>query len=251
MIRTIRSRQLVERLLGGVAGLHRRGVGGRGLGPGLLGLLELLVGLLGRRLELGEPAAELVDLRLELEAAGLELLDRLARLGRAPTRSRRPSPAPRPAPPRPPRACALPRRRRRRYDVQLGRARAPRPRSGWPRSPSASGTATAAATSTASTPVDDSAAVSSPLRTARAHSGSSIAAVSVASTWSATAWVTLTPSSFGQRPGLLGHRRGQLPPLLGQRPQLRAVHPLLGLAQRRARRRSPAPPARPRGVRTG
>ena len=38
--------------------------------------------------------------------------------------------------------------------------------------------------------------MSSPLRTAFAHSGSSIAAVSVASTWSATAWVTLTPSSL-------------------------------------------------------
>ncbi len=40
-----------------------------------------------------------------------------------------------------------------------------------------------------------SAATSSPLRTAAAAPSSTIAAVRVASTWSATAWVTLTPSS--------------------------------------------------------
>ena len=60
--------------------------------------------------------------------------------------------------------------------------------------PSASGSARAAASSaspTASTPVVCSGATSSPLRTARPHSASTIAAVSVASTWSATAWVTL------------------------------------------------------------
>ena len=61
--------------------------------------------------------------------------------------------------------------------------------------PSASGTARAGATSTSPTPVAASAATSSPLRTAWAAPSSTIAAVSVASTWSATAWVTLTPSA--------------------------------------------------------
>ena len=160
---------------------------------GLLGLGQLLVGLLGLRLQLGELAAELVDLRLELEAAGLELLGRLAVACAAPLGLVDRLLAPRPAPPRPPRApraaSSSPVRRAARA------ARAPRAAVGVAANPSASGSATAAATSTASTPVDDSAAVSSPLRTARAHSGSTIAAVSVASTWSATAWVTFTPSS--------------------------------------------------------
>ena len=60
--------------------------------------------------------------------------------------------------------------------------------------PSASGVATAADRSTSSTPVAARAVTSSPLRTASAHRSSTIAAVSVASTWSATAGVTRTPS---------------------------------------------------------
>jgi len=65
--------------------------------------------------------------------------------------------------------------------------------------PSASGSATAPATSAGSRPVVARAATSIPLRTARAHSASTIAAVSVASTWSATASVTLVPSSRAVR----------------------------------------------------
>ncbi len=41
-----------------------------------------------------------------------------------------------------------------------------------------------------------SAATSSPLRTASPQRSETIAAVKVASTWSATAWVTFTPSSW-------------------------------------------------------
>ena len=65
--------------------------------------------------------------------------------------------------------------------------------------PSASGVATAAARSTSSTPVADSAVSSWPLRTACAQPSSIIAAVSVASIWSATAEVTLVPRSPASR----------------------------------------------------
>ena len=44
-----------------------------GLRPDVLGVGELLVDLLGLRLELGQPAPELVDLGLELHAARLEV----------------------------------------------------------------------------------------------------------------------------------------------------------------------------------
>ena len=67
--------------------------------------------------------------------------------------------------------------------------------------PSASGSATAAPAADSPTPVLDRCATSSPLRSALAQSGSSIAAVSVASTWSATDWVTLVPSDAGDARG--------------------------------------------------
>ena len=145
------------------------------------------------RLELGDLAPELVELGLELHAAGLEVGDVLAR--------RRPAPrTPRPAGPRPPRAPARPRRGP--SGPPPGRVRRaaraapglPRRRGGWPRIRAPPGVATAPATSASSTPVLARAVTSRPLRTARAHSSSTMAAVRVASTWSATAWVTFTPS---------------------------------------------------------
>ena len=110
--------------------------------------VELLVGLLGRRLELGEPAPELVDLRLELQAARLELLDRLA--GGRPAscsaspagllglgqRLPRPPRGARASPSSPGTTCSS--------GGAGGSGRGRR----RPRSPSASGSATAAATST-------------------------------------------------------------------------------------------------------
>ncbi len=120
--------------------------------------------------------------------------------GRRPPCRRRPVPrTPRPVGPLPPPAPARPgcapsgpppgRVRR------AGRAASPaRPR-GLAANPSASGVATAPATSASPIPVLARAVTSRPLRTARAHSSSTMAAVSVASTWSATACVTFTPSS--------------------------------------------------------
>ncbi len=55
----------------------------------------------------------------------------------------------------------------------------------------------------------------------------------------------------GQRPRLAGHRRRELPPLLGERPQLRAVHALLRVAQRRPDRQHLLDLRRPRGVPAG
>ena len=64
-----------EGLAGGVAGPGGVGVGLLGLGLGVLGLGQLVVGLLGARLALREAAAQLVDLRLQLQALRPELLD--------------------------------------------------------------------------------------------------------------------------------------------------------------------------------
>ena len=89
--------------------------------------------------------------------------------------------------------------------------------------PSASGSASAGAGSTASTPVLVSAATSSPLRTARAQPSSTMAAVSVASTWSETAGVTFCPSPAATAAGPGGHRGGELAALAGERPELLAV----------------------------
>ena len=63
-----------------------------------------------------------------------------------------------------------------------------------------------------------------------------MAAVRVASTWSATAGVTSDPSLAGERPRAGGDGRGELSPLPGQRPQLLAVEAGLRLAQRGAHR---------------
>ena len=179
-------RRLALRLVDGLLrlGLHR------------LGLAELVVDLLDLGLERGDPAAELVDLRLELQRLRAELLHGPPRrpvllLGLARAR-----PGPRPAARR--RPCAPSRRRRDRVRrVSWGRCVGSGAAAGRAVAlkPSASGSATAPLRSRSPSPVAASDVTSSPLRTAFAASGSSIAAVRVASIWSPTDSVVFTPSS--------------------------------------------------------
>ena len=120
------------------------------------------------------------------------------------------------------------------YDVQVRpRRRLRRPRAGALK-PSASGTATARRRRPGRRPVAGQRGDQQPAAHRRARSCSStIAAVRVASTWSATASVTRVPASSATRARLGGDRGGQLAALPGQRAQLVARHGRLRLAQRR------------------
>ena len=94
--------------------------------------------------------------------------------------------------------------------------------------PRASGTATEPTTSAGSSPVVVRGGDQHPACAPRAHRSSTIAAVNVASTWSATASVTLVPSSLAVLARLRGDRGGELTPLPRRRARPRR-HRRLGL----------------------
>ena len=162
------------------------------------------------RLGLAELVVDLLDLGLERRRSGCGA--RRSRTAAAAS-SRGASPprgARRAAPSRPPPARPGPRPAARRRPCGPSRRRPGRVRrASWGRcvgsgaaagravalKPSASGRATAPLRSRSPSPVADSDVTSSPLRTAFAASGSSIAAVRVASIWSPTDSVVFTPSS--------------------------------------------------------
>ena len=158
---------------------------------GVVGLLALLLDLVGLVVDRRQPPAQLVGLALQLEAARVEGADRLLDLGELRLAPRRRDRRPRSPPPR---RRPVPRRCRGRRAARPAPApRRPRPVSRPPRAPPAR--PRRPSRSSSDIPVEVNAVSIRPVRTTWAATGSSIAALSIPSTWSTTGPVRRTPAS--------------------------------------------------------